>query len=350
MIKQEQILALRLTRQRLTNPVTTADEYESLYRDLQPGLNEYWNGFGQPPILSFRADFDDIEFNRRRQLQRTLIKGRFAGGNIGWILPEDLELFGTVYRKPLDQPTFQQMKLWELIQKEGPMTIQQIKEATGMLVKEITPILHRLQEAFLIYEDQYDGEWDRGWFQFQEMFSDIRFQTYTKQEALIALMQRFGYRIVFFTAEMAKSYFRISKKDLGNALQALTASGILVHYQTGYILASDQDLLEQTAPISEPSLFVLHRNDFLVRAHQQELKETFSHPDYETLQYLLIDGEFHGACFGKFRYGPNDLEDVMLDLSPELCLARKEEIIAAIQLQNGGPDHPLRAYQGIKIA
>lgn len=350
MIKQEQILALRLTRQRLTNPVTTDDEYESLYRDLQPGLNEYWNGFGQPPVLSFRAAFDDIEFNRRRQLQRTLIKGRFAGGNIGWILPEDLELFGTVYRKPLDSPTFLQLKLWELIQKEGPMTIQQIKEATGMLVKEITPILHRLQEAFLIYEDQYDGEWDRGWFQFQEMFPDITFQTYSKQEALIALMQRFAYRIVFFTEEMAKSYFRISKKDLGNALQALTASGILIHYQTGYILASDQDFLEQTAPISESSLFVLHRNDFLVRAHQQELKEAFSHPDYETLQYLLIDGEFHGACFGKFRYGPNDLEDVMLDLSPELCLARKEEIIAAIQLQNGGPDHPLRAYQGIKIA
>lgn len=37
-----------------------------------------------------------------------------------------------------------------------------MNEETGMLVKEITPVLHRLQEAFLIYEDQYDGEWDRG--------------------------------------------------------------------------------------------------------------------------------------------------------------------------------------------
>jgi hypothetical protein len=34
------------------------------------------------------------------------------------------------------------------------LTIQQIKEDTGLLVKEITPVLHRLQEAFLVYEDQ----------------------------------------------------------------------------------------------------------------------------------------------------------------------------------------------------
>ena len=39
-----------------------------------------------------------------------------------------------------------------------------------MLVKEITPVLHRLQEAFLVYEDQYDGEWDRSWYRFEEMF------------------------------------------------------------------------------------------------------------------------------------------------------------------------------------
>lgn len=41
-----------------------------------------------------------------------------------------------------------------------------------MLVKEITPVLHRLQEAFLVYEDQYDGEWDRSWYRFEEMFPE----------------------------------------------------------------------------------------------------------------------------------------------------------------------------------
>jgi len=77
-------------------------EYIALYRYLQPGYNVYWNGFGDPPTLTYRADFDDMEFNRERQKSRKLIKGRFVGGNLGWIVPEDLELFACAFRKPLD--------------------------------------------------------------------------------------------------------------------------------------------------------------------------------------------------------------------------------------------------------
>ena len=51
-----------------------------------------------------------------------------------------------------------QQMLLERIEMFGPYTIGQLKEESGLLVKEITPALHRLQEAFLIYEDQYDGE------------------------------------------------------------------------------------------------------------------------------------------------------------------------------------------------
>lgn len=137
------ITSLRMERQGLINKVNEA-EYLALYRDMQPGQNVYWNGFGDPPSLTFRADFDDIEFNRVRQNKRELIKGRFAGGNLGWIVPEDLELFAALYRKPLTSPTDKQEALLELIRKSGPLNIQQMKEETGMLVKEITPALHRL--------------------------------------------------------------------------------------------------------------------------------------------------------------------------------------------------------------
>ena len=58
-----------------------------------------------------------------------------------------------LYRKLFAKPTLEQLQILELIQNAGPFNIQQIKEETGMLVKQITPILHRLQEAFLIYED-----------------------------------------------------------------------------------------------------------------------------------------------------------------------------------------------------
>ena len=83
-------------------------EYISLYRDLQPGQNAYWNSFGDPPSLTFRADF---------------------------------ELFACLFCKPPDKPTEKRSAIKELIEHEGPLTIQQIKETTGMLVKEITPAL-----------------------------------------------------------------------------------------------------------------------------------------------------------------------------------------------------------------
>lgn len=135
-----------------------------------PGQNVYWNGFGQPPTLSFRADFDDLAIIKSRQFRRELIKGRFAGGNLGWILPEDLELFAALYRKPLKNATMTQQMLLERIEMSGPYTIGQLKEESGLLVKEITPALHRLQEAFLIYEDQYDGEWDLRWYRIRRNF------------------------------------------------------------------------------------------------------------------------------------------------------------------------------------
>ena len=183
MIIQNNIIALRMERQHLICKANET-EYIDLYRDTQPGQNVYWNGFGDPPSLTYRADFNDIDFKCERQRTHKLIKGRFSGGNLGWIIPEDMELFACLFRKPLDKPTEKQLALLELIEHEGPLNIQQMKESTGMLVKEITPALHRLQEAFLIYEDQYDGEWDRGWFKFPEMFPDLDLVKYSRIDAL----------------------------------------------------------------------------------------------------------------------------------------------------------------------
>lgn len=61
----KKIISLRMERQCFINKADE-DEYIKLYRDLQPGQNVYWNGFGEPPTLSFRAAFNDIAFNRSR--------------------------------------------------------------------------------------------------------------------------------------------------------------------------------------------------------------------------------------------------------------------------------------------
>ena len=47
-----------MARQGFAQPVGER-EYPALYRDMQPGRNIYWNGFGQPPTLTPRAAFDD---------------------------------------------------------------------------------------------------------------------------------------------------------------------------------------------------------------------------------------------------------------------------------------------------
>lgn len=336
-IAPRMIIALRMERQHLTKKASR-EEYDRLYRDMQPGLNVYWNGFGDPPSLSFRADFDDKEYNRERQLERKLVKGRFAGGNLGWVLREDMELFACVYNKPLERPTRVQSRLLELIERQGPMNIQQLKEETGLLVKEITPALHRLQEAFLVYEDQYDGEWDRGWYSFGECFPELRLDAMTRVEGLKILLERFAYRIVAFDEENARQYFRLPMKDIRAALSILCAEGVLRLTEQGYMLASDVDRIPETNEVR--SVFALHRNDFLYRSNEAALKAMIAplcdglEYDCEPLQYLLIDGEFRGASVGHFRNGPYDLNDIRVNLPPDEAEAYRDEIISTVAKVN----------------
>lgn len=346
----EKIRSLRMERQCLLKKADET-EYIALYRDTQPGQNVYWHGFGEPPVLSFRADFDDKEFNRRRQMERRLVKGRFAGGNLGWIMSEDMELFASLYRKPLARPTLEQTELLTLIENAGPFNIQQLKEETGLLVKQITPILHRLQEAFLIYEDQYDGEWDRGWYRFAEIFPDVDTERYTKVEALKILLQRFAYRMVWFDVAMAKAFYRVPEKEIRKAVEELTAEDVLVPWESGYVQKSDIALLQDYVPKDTRSVYALHRNDFLYRAQEPVLKQmvkdrTAGLPyDCEPLQYLLIDGQFHGASVGHFRYGPYDLNDIVCDL-PE-AESRREELLEALLAVNPGGE--FKRFLGMEI-
>lgn len=344
----QQIIALRMERQFLTKQANE-EEYMALYRDTQPGQNVYWHGFGQPPVLSFRAAFDDMEFNRKRQAERKLVKGRFQGGNLGWIMEEDMELFACMCRKPLDNPTFAQTELLTIIEREGPLTIQLMKEMTGWRVKDITPILHRLQEAFLVYEDQYDGEWDRGWYRFEEMFPNVDLQKYTRVEALKIMLQRFAYRLVWFDIAMAKSFYKLTVKDIKAAITELVKEGILAEWENGYLLKEDalklteaSDLADkendtaskakESVAMPQKQILILHRNDILVKTQEHIIKEKYK-SDYELLQLILIDGEIHGAVQGKFKYGPYIIEDVVVD---EGFTNRREEILEKVQEENEG--------------
>jgi hypothetical protein len=304
----------------------------------------YWNGFGDPPSLTYRADFNDVEFNRERQKTHALIKGRFAGGALGWIVPEDLELFAAAFIKPLDKPSERQLVLLKLIEREGPLTIQQMKAETGMLVKEITPALHRLQEAFLIYEDQYDGEWDRGWYKLSDMFPDADLTKYSRQAALKILLRRFAFRHVLFDADMARSFYKLPAKEIKTTISALIDEDVLTESDGGYLLRPDFELLRTYSGEVSKSIYAMHRSDFLVKSNEHWLKEKYPHPYPDTLYYLLIDGKFRGAAVGKFRYTP-DVEDVILDLPDDEAADRRDDILRAIHVLCG-EDNPVKRYQG----
>ena len=345
MLCEKNITALRMIRQHL---VTRAahEEYDRLYRDVSPGQNVYWNGFGDPPSISYRADFNDIEYNRERQAERKLVKGRFGGGNIGWIEKDDLELFIALYAKTSAKRDHKQYILRELIEREGPINISQMKESTGYLVKEITPALHKLQEAFLVYEDQYDGQWDRGWCMFSEMFPDVNPAKYTRNEALMKILLHFAHRHVYFDTKMAKSFYKLPEKEITAAALAAKESGELVSYGEGYLLKDDEGLLSENDFEIKKSVFAMHRNDFLVKSNEHVLKEKFRREDCDTLQYLLIDGEFAGAVAGHFKNGPYILEDVILTIPEEEAAARRNEIIDAIYCQNSREHSPLPMFGG----
>ncbi len=334
-----QLLFLRMHRQHLLTPVDKTG-YDLLYRDLQPGMNLYWHGFGQPPELTFRADFDDVAYNRERQARRDLVKGRFAGGNLGWIVPEDLSLFAALYRKPIGLMNDVQSTIMTLIERMGPLNIQQIKEETGYLVKEITPALHRLQEAFLLYEDQYDGEWDRAWYRFEEMFPDCDLLRFSREEALDVLLQRFAYRMAWFDTKMVKSFYKLPEKEIKQSCVRLKEQGTFSALDGGFMLSADEKTFRSLPEMPIPPVRAFHRNDFLIRALDHELKARFKPMcdvlpyDHDPQYYVLVDGEFRALSVGHFRYGPYEIHDIVGD-SPELW-ERREEIIAAVQKENPG--------------
>lgn len=337
----KKILALRMQRQHLVAPVDKTG-YDALYRDLQPGLNLYWHGFGQPPEMTFRADFDDVEYNRERLARRDLVKGRFAGGNLGWIAEEDLPLFAALYRKPFTGLMNDvQQTIMTLIERMGPLNIQQIKEETGYLVKVITPALHRLQEAFLLYEDQYDGEWDRAWYRFEEMFPEHDLNRYSRQEALQIVLQRFARRLVWFDVKMARSYYKLPAKEITAACTALVEQGIFTSMESGYILAADMaDLNAINTDAPMPQVRAFHRNDFLVRVFEDDLKSRFKPLydalpyDHDPLYYVMVQGQFRALAVGHFRYGPYEIHDIVCD-SPDMW-AHRDEICAAVLRENEG--------------
>jgi hypothetical protein len=354
-IHEDKITALRMQRQYLTEKKANKEEYNQLFRDMSPVPVRYWSAPGDPPSISSRSDFDDYEYNFKLRQNRDIVKGRFQNGSVGYVAFEEFELFIGLYKKDAGRLSRMQFELLDLIEHEDGITIGGMKQATGWLVKDITPELHKLQEAFLIFEDQTDNEGDRMWFKLENIFPEIDIKKYTRLEALKIVLLRFAKLNVLFDASMARSFYRLPLKEIQTAIDELVNSGELIGYG-GYLLKSDFDYL--SSPESDnlkplKSVIVMHRNDFLVKSNENTerqnprlLKNKFKHEEHGILQYILIDGVFRGALCGNFKFGPAILEDIVLDLSDSEKISRKDEILDAIYEHHDREASPLKKYCG----
>lgn len=343
-IDKQNFLSLRLERQFFLRPAKR-DEYDLLFRDISPVNTVGWCEPGRPPEMPPHAAFDDAAYNFALRADRKIVKGHF-GGRVGYVAAEALELFACLYRKPIERFTRDQQELLDLMRSEGPLNIGSIKEITGKRVKDITPALRRLQEAFLVFEDQADNEGDRAWYIFEDEFPDVDLARYDKTAALAAALPAFARRAVFFDEEQARRFYSCPLKEIKKALSFLLETGALLKAETGgrpgYIAASDADLLSGSGAAPFPKhVIAVQRNDFLARCSLYNAGSA-----WDTLYYLLIDGEINGAVCGRFRFGPHDIEDIVVSLPEDEQLSRKNEILDAVYTVFDFTGSPYRRYCG----
>ena len=64
------------------------------------------------------------------------------------------------------------------------------------------------------------------------------------------------------------------------------------------------------------------------------------------LQFLLIDGDLQGAVCGHWRFGPYDVDDIVVYLPEEERASRRDEIIEAVAWKYHPPEHNILRYNG----
>ena len=339
----------RLTAQGLNSPARNRDEYLDLFRRLQPVAPVAFTRPGDPPRLVHRTTFDDGALADEMRGERELVKGRFLGSNIGYVLAADLRTYATAFRKPVIRMTPIQERILQALRYAGELSMRQLGEETGLKNKEIAPALHRLQQAFLVFEDQEDSSWARPWSLMEHAWPDLDLDALAREEATLEVIGRFLEGHVGATFEQLRDWSRLATRLLQQVLALGESAGALVTVETSG--SSRIWMLPESQPATPaptgPTVFMLHRSDPLVLAEQGALKQQYA--GREVLQYLLVDGEFRGAVCGHWRIGPHDVDDIVLDLPASQCRTRKEAILAAAAEYYHPPKHHILRYTGKDI-
>lgn len=343
----EQIKYLRLERQGLIEAVN-ASAYEDLFRNMSPVPTKFWIEPGTPPEIEQRCDFNDRDANDFARRMRAIVKGRFQGGNVGYVYQDEMPLFAAVYRKPINRFTEVEQTILTLLHNEGPMNLKMMKEITGILNKDLSKAAQHLQKAFMLFEDQVDKENDRAWYLLEDEFDELDFNKFSELEAVQEALRRFFFMNVMADASMIKSFTKLTNKVITRALNNMIEESSLIPLDIagnkGYMLTLDVEEAEKVVTPVPDLLLLLDNNDYLVKSNEMILKQRFGKSDYKTLGYIYKQGEFVGRLLGYFRFGPDDLEDVELDVEKAKQEAWKERVLALIEEAYEGQGNVLKRY------
>ena len=92
--------------------------------------------------------------------------------------------------------------------------------------KKLMPALHRLQEAFLVFEDQSDASWDRPWSPLSSALPEVDLDRRSWEQAAIEVIRRFLQSHVFATFQELKSWSGFTERKLTTVLTGLECDGL----------------------------------------------------------------------------------------------------------------------------
>ena len=347
-MKAIDILGTRLERQSLLSPLENEERYPEFFRLFQPVPTIYFTRPGDPPSLFPRTAFDDLALNDHRRAEGQILKGRFAGGGVGYVCEEEFDLYANAFVNPMRQISEVHSAILEALRSCGPLAPRQLKEETGYLSKQIGPALNRLQTAFLVFEDQSEGEWERPFASMEEV-RDLTIDPSIHLQSVCAVIERFLEVHVGATREEIIGWSRLSRRIVDEAIRRMSESEIIYlefveEMGEVYVLGKDRELSFRG---SIESIFMLDLADPIIRPQKKAATARFG--DLEVLQYLLINGEIRGAIVGHWRIGPHDVDDITLDLEPDMCLRLRDGIIDVVARAYHPPRSNIRRYCGEPI-
>ena len=344
-MRKDAILAHRLKRHGLHSPARDEGEFLELVRGLQPVAPVARAMPGSPPRLMHRCRGDDGALADSLRARRELLKGRFSKGRIGYVLASDFELYAAAFRRPLVRLNSLQEGVLRALRYNDGMSPRQLRLEMEVQNKKLMPVLHRLQEAFLVFEDQSDGSWDRLWSPLETALPQVDLDSLSREEAAAEVIKRFLRSQVFATFQELRSWSGFTVRGLQSALDLLAEKEIVParvrDMGEGWTCVEDRDLVPEGRP---PGVFMLHLGDPLVVPHLAELKMRYK--GLEVLAYLLVDGELCGAVCGHWRIGPHDVEDIVLTLPAGERRRRRREIVGEVGRFYHPPQHHVLRYDG----